>query len=77
MQLCLFRQMSVKLQKSAWFPENKKALENQGLLEKLEKRLELSTPSLREKKSEFFTIQYFAKSPVLQDLFVLFRLRFL
>ena len=83
MQLCLFRQMSVKLQKSAWFqagslhPENKKALENQGLLEKLEKRLELSTPSLREKKSEFFTIQYFAKSPVLWDLFVLFRLRFL
>ena len=31
--------------------KNKKALENQGLLEKLEKRLELSTPSLRVKCS--------------------------
>lgn len=54
-----------------------KALENQGLLEKLEKRLELSTPSLREKKSEFFTIHHFVECPVLRDLFVLFRLRFL
>ena len=57
--------------------KTKKPLKIKDFFGKLEKRLELSTPSLREKKSEFFTIQYFAKSPVLWDLFVLFRLRFL